>query len=139
VAEVTAGTASVSEVQRLTFALAPTATTRFALNFNGHYTPALTYGADQNAAAATIQAALRALPGMSGNVNVAAASATQFNITFAGSLANQNITSLIGGGLVVGGGASVTEQTAGNGTTNEVQRLTFVAAPVATDNVCRKL
>jgi len=133
VTELTVGSGTANEVQRLTFSNTPTATTTFALNFNGQYTANIPYGANQTTAASNIQAALLALPGMTGSVAVTAVSATQFNITFSGSLANQNISSLVGGSLVVGGGATVTEQIAGNGTTNEVQRLTFAAPPVSTD------
>jgi len=133
IVEQTAGTVSTNEVQRLTFTTAPGATTKFALNFNGYYTPVLTFGANQAEAAATIQAALRALPGMSGNVTVVAASATEFDITFTGTLANRNVDRLVGGGLVVGGGATVSEQIPGNASTNEVQRLSFVDTPVSTD------
>jgi len=134
------GTGSTDEVQRLTFAVAPTATTKFALNYTGQYTTEITYGATPAAAASAIRAALEALPGIGvGNVTVVSNSATQFDITFTNSLGNRNIATLIDGGLIVGGGATVTEQTAGNGTTNEVQKLTFVTTPGGDGRLCVEL
>jgi len=134
IVEQPAGNGTTNEVQRLTFSTTPTATTKFGLNFNGHFTADITYGASPAAAALAIKAALEALPGIgSGNVNVGSISGTQFDITFVGALGNQNIASLIGGGIAVAGGVTVTEQLAGDSATNEVQQVTFGTTPGAAE------
>jgi len=105
------GTGGVSEVQSVGLGAASAGTV--VLTFNGYSTPALAY----NAANATVQAALQALPSIgAGNVTITGGPfPAALTVTFAGGLAKQAGLALIAGvgtGLT-GGAVAISRTTAG--------------------------
>lgn len=99
VATPTPSGAGVSEVQSVTITGAPTGGT-FVLVFDDVATTDLAY----NATPATVQSALQALPGIgAGNVTVTGSAGGPYTVTFAGSLANQDVTQITATGDFTGG------------------------------------
>lgn len=99
------GNGGVSEVQRLTVNGAPDGGTTFTLSFLGSTTGTLTYDSNPVTMAATIQAALAALPTIGGgNIAVTGSSAQAFDLAFTGALASYDHASVTSS-LVTPGGA----------------------------------
>jgi hypothetical protein len=114
------GTAT-NEVQTLTITGAPTGGS-FSLTFNGATTPALAY----NAAPAAVQTALQALSTIgAGNATVTGTAGVSYVVTFAGTLANQNVGSLVPVGTFTGGTSpAITVATTTGGATGSLLSLT---------------
>lgn len=92
-------TAEANEVQTVDVSGSPTGGT-YTLSFAEQETSDLAY----NASAATVQAALEALPNIgSGNVSVSG-SGGSFTVTFEGDLAGENVPTLVGDGSGLTGG-----------------------------------
>lgn len=91
--------AGVSEVQTVTITGAPTGGD-FVLDFNGKATTDIAF----NATAAAVQSALQALSTVgAGNATVTGSAGGPYTVTFAGALANQNVTVLTATGNFTGG------------------------------------
>ena len=107
--------AGISEVQRLTITGTPTGGT-FTLSYNGQATTPIAY----NAAAAVVQTALEALANVgAGDILVSGGPgpATPYTFTFAGSLAERDVSALVVTASLTGGAspaAAVTIITAGS-------------------------
>jgi hypothetical protein len=95
---------AVNEVQRVALQGTVTGGT-FTLKFNNQTTAAIAYNAD----AATMDQRLEALSTIgSGNVSVSKPSSTQWDVTFVGALAGQNIAGIqVGSKSLTGSGANV--------------------------------
>lgn len=88
--------AGINEVQRIVVAGATAGTSQFNINFNGNVTATITVDAVDATTAAAIDAALEALPNVgAGGVSVTATGVGQFDITFTGHLAEQDIPNQI--------------------------------------------
>lgn len=91
--------AGANEVQTVTITGTPTGGT-FVLTFGDVATTDIAY----NAAAATVQTALQALPGIgAGNVTVAGSAGGPYTVTFTGALADQNVPALTATSDLTGG------------------------------------
>jgi hypothetical protein len=89
----------VSEVQTITITGAPTGGT-FSLTFGGQTTPALAY----NAAPSAVQTALQALSSIgAGNATVTGTAGSSYVVTFAGTLANLNVSQILPVATFTGG------------------------------------
>lgn len=109
----------VSEVQAVTVNGAPTGGT-FVLTFGDVATTDLPY----NATAAAVQTALQALPSI-GAGNVTVTGAGPYTVTFAGTLANQNVAALSATGNLTGGTSpSVTVSTTTQGSSGQILTVT---------------
>lgn len=132
VSTVTEGILPYSEVQTLTIPSAPTGGT-FTLTYEGQTTSAIAY----NASAATVQTALRALSTI-GSPNVVCAGGalpTAITITFAGTLANKDVSLITAnGGSLTGGTSNIsgisTVRQGSNTGTNEKWRFAYVGGNV---------
>lgn len=92
--------ATASEVQTVTVTGTPTGGT-FTLSFNGATTAGIAY----NAANTAVQSALQALSTI-GSGNATVTGSGPYTVTFAGTLANQNVPLLTGSGAGLTGGTS---------------------------------
>lgn len=111
-----------SEVQVITLTGGPTGGT-FTLSFGGQATAALAY----NAAAAAIQTALQGLSSIGANNALVTGSAGgPWTVTFAGTMATQDVAQIVGNGVSLTGGTTpaVSVTTAVNGIVATVGGLT---------------
>lgn len=91
--------AGTSEVQTITITGAPTGGT-FSLTYDGQTTAALAY----NATTAAVQTALQGLSSIgSGNATVTGTAGSSYVVTFTGTLANQNVPTIVAVGTFTGG------------------------------------
>lgn len=110
---------SASEVQTATITGGPTGGT-FTLTLNGETTAAIAY----NATAATVEAALEALPSLSASdVAVTGSAGGPYTVTFGGSLAGSNVAAMTASGASLTGGTTpgvtIATTTGGGGTATD--------------------
>lgn len=95
-------TVDTDEVQSVTITGSPTGGT-FTLTFDGDTTSAINY----NAAASTVQTALRALDSIDGaNVTVTGSAGGPYTVTFVNELGAQNVAAMTASGAGLTGGTS---------------------------------
>jgi hypothetical protein len=120
---------AVSEIQ--VFSISGALSGTFTLSYQGQTTSTIPY----NAAATTVQSALRALSTIgAGNVSVAGSAGGPYTITFTGSLANTPVglisadtSALVGVTPTISTATITTSQVA----VNEVQRVTITGSPTS--------
>lgn len=105
-------TVDTNEVQTVTITGSPTGGT-FTLTFSGSTTAAINY----NAAASTVQTALRAIDSIDGaNVSVSGSAGGPYTVTFIGELAATNVAQMTATSSLTGGtspGVTIATTTAG--------------------------